>query len=358
MKRNRRIESIAVLLIICACIIGLPVYAVASEPYVYIQTSDHAVDICQQMGILRGGDNGLDRRYLSSYTTRIQAVHITLRLLAKEEEAMRYTGTSSFNDAHLVTYQEGRNLLAYVRKNSQYGWQGDTGGNINPNGLVTAQALYKVMLTSLGYEINVDFTWESTVKFAEKLGMVSASKKLGNLTNRELAEVLVETMKAKPKGMDITFSEDLLERGVIRYASAYAVGMLPGSPGYQPLLPYQQGGPLVREVRVDAVSRKVTIHFNTNLNPTFAKTVRNYQYYLAGIGYVPLPTRCTTAMPDEYSVIIQFPVDGWAAYQESTERDPFLVYIATDRINELRISGLVDVDGKPIRETYVDIPKV
>jgi hypothetical protein len=110
------------------------------------------------LGLLQGGSNGVDEEYLNLDTQRIQTAIIYLRLLGLEDTAMAYTATTdNFADADQVKDVPGAvNVLAYLRANPQLGWVGD-GTNFNPLGDVTGQALYKVMLVSVGYVQGLDF---------------------------------------------------------------------------------------------------------------------------------------------------------------------------------------------------------
>jgi hypothetical protein len=314
-----------------------------------------ASEICAELGILRGDGNGVDHAYLSKTSNRMQAIYLTLRMAGKEIAAENYTGQRSFADAGLVTDFTARRLLAYAKANPQYGWSGDQAGNIDPFGPLTAQAMYKVLLTVLGYELNEAYEWKDTVAFAGGLGLASAGRKQ-YLTNSDLAAMITEALKTRRNNSEDTLAEYFVGMGVIDGATARKVAILPGSKGFRPILSYGDGGPLLMEATSDAPGKKISIKFNTQLNPTYAKATRNYRYYIPGVGYVPLPSRCATTMPDEFTVVIQFPSDGWAAFEDSVEKDAFVSFIATQRRNELRISGLQDVDGNSLRDLTVDVP--
>ena len=345
------IKGIAILFLSLAIIAGFAAVSAASG----YQTDDAAA-VCRDIGILRGGVNGVDGEYLSEMSTRLQAMHITARLIGKEGVASSYIWTDNFNDSGLVDYESGRNLLAYIKAHPELGWRGDQGGNIDPAGYITAQAMYKVLLSVLGYNPGEDFLWENTLDFAGALGMNSLSKKQGYLINNDIAVMLTEALRTRMKDSEDTLCEHLVDIGAINESAASAVSMLPGSAGFKPLLSYKDGGPLLVEVELQADYRKVGIKFNTALNPTYAKALKNYNFYMPGSGYIPLPGKCQTGMDDEYTAVIQFPSEGWVAYSDNAESDAFLSYIATTRKNELRVSGLYDVDGTPLRDILIDVP--
>ncbi|MCL2057895.1 MAG: hypothetical protein FWH01_02390 [Oscillospiraceae bacterium] len=351
MSKKLIIAALIAVSIILAAVVG-PVPVCANNG----PTISRAAVVCRDIGVLRGGINGVDEAYLSSFATRLQAMHITARLMGRENAAVSYAWTSNFNDAHLVDYEGGRNLLAYVKANPVLGWQGDQQGNVNPLGYMTAQAMYKVLLSVLGYVPEADFDWDATLAFAHKLGLRALAPKRGYLTNNDISFMLVEALKTRMKNSEDTLCEYLTGIGVIRESAAYTANMLPGSPGFAPLLSYRKGGPLLVAVLLAEEQKKVSIRFNTELNPTYAKALKNYNYYMPGTGYIPLPGKCQTSMLDEYTVVIQFPGEGWLSYSERVESDAFLAYIATERKNELRVSGLYDVDGAPLRDVLIDVP--
>lgn len=328
----------------------------AAHVYAFDEIKYPEAGICRDLGVLRGGISGVDDAYLADTTTRLQAMFITIRLIGKESVASTYVWTDNFNDAYLADFESGRNLLAYVKSHPELGWQGDPFGYINPTGYMTAQSMYKVLLSVLGYKINEDFSWDGAIAFAGSIGMRALSLKYGNLTNGDIAIMVVEALKTRKKDSEDTLCEHLVSLGVISPGAAYMTAMLPGSFGYQPLLTYNNGGPLLAETKLDAEKKAVSIKFNTALNPTYAKSLKNYNYYMPGTGYMPLPARCSTSMADEYTVVIHFPSEGWISYNNNTETDAFLTFIASDRANELRVSGLYDVDGNLLRDIYVDVP--
>jgi len=355
--------AVAPLALICAPVSADPGYYEQYDPpgavsivASYEQPISANAAICRDIGVLLGGEDGVDAKYLADFTTRMQAVHITARLIGLEEIGIEYGGVENFGDADLVEYESGLRLLAYMRKRPELGWQGDQEGNINPKGYMTVQAMYKVLLTTLGYIVDEDFLWEDTIAFAGTKGMKAFSTKRGYLSNDNLATTLVETLKTRMKDSEETLCEYLVRSGVINEGAAYKASMLPGSPGYAPLLTYKDGGPLLLRVELDAVQKKLHIIFNTSLNPTYAKALKNYEYYLPGTGYMPLPGRCQTSMSGENTIVIQFPREGWLAIDDSVGTDAFYSYISTSRRNELRVSGLYDVDGAPLPDLYIDVP--
>ncbi|MDR3119860.1 MAG: hypothetical protein LBU58_00755, partial [Clostridiales bacterium] len=164
-----------------------------------------------------------------------QAAYLTLRLVGKEADAESYTGTSNFNDVgHL--YDGGQRRTAYLKAHSaQYGWEGDGTNRLMPDDKVTAQQFYKVLLTVLGYQANVDYPYENTLDYAERLaGMSECSSIRGSLINDDIAVMLVEALLAQVRNETYTLAEFLAEEGVINYNRAVELGVIARSDVIEP----------------------------------------------------------------------------------------------------------------------------
>ena len=130
--------------------------------------------ICADLGMLQGETGTVDEAYVATAPTRLQAAVMFLRLKGLEAEALAFTGEDNFADGE-IAWAEGANLIAYLKANPQLGWIGD-GTSFNPEGVMTAQAYYKVMLEALGYkqttdEVAGDFAWEEVLTFAASVGL-------------------------------------------------------------------------------------------------------------------------------------------------------------------------------------------
>ncbi|MCL2163458.1 MAG: hypothetical protein FWH55_03480 [Oscillospiraceae bacterium] len=356
MKKN--IFYRLIIYLVAGVIILPSFWGVTSAAAATIDGGKTDAEICGELGVLLGSGEGLDSSYLLAYTTREQAAYITLRLMGKEADGSAYMGVRSFKDINenSVGFEEGRRMLNFLRNNPQYGWQGDNAGNFNPAGLLTAQAMYKVALTVLGYKVDEDFKWEDTLTFARGKGMGALGYRVTYLSNSDVASILIETLKANIKDQRMTLCEYLIDQNVISAQKAFAVSMTPGSPGYKPLLSYKNGGPLISEISADLGQNRLRIGFNINLNPSYAKSLKHYEYFVYGKGYVPLPLTCITSMPDETTVVIQFPERGWAE-GNVPPMEAFTTYIATYGRNEIKISGLLDADENLIDDVLIDVPR-
>ncbi|MDO8685186.1 MAG: hypothetical protein Q7J78_00780, partial [Clostridiales bacterium] len=181
--------------------------------------------ICENLKILKGDDSGVSPEYLAYNSTRLQAAIISLRLSGKENEALNFTGSKNFTDAGKLTWQDGKNILAYLKANPQLGWVGLPNGSFGPNDKIDAKAMHKVMLEILGYKQDVDFTYDDVIDFAKSLGfsrVVNASP----FTNTNISSILVETLKMKMKAVALTLVQNIINRSIISNADAVKTGLI------------------------------------------------------------------------------------------------------------------------------------
>lgn len=211
-KTKKRIAATLIALLLIASII-LPIIA----------NADNSVNIVSEIGMLLGDENGVTAEYLSKTPTRLQSAIIFLRLNGLEEEAINYKGYENFKDADSINWEEGRNIMAYLKNNSQLGWIGDN-GNFNPNDLINAKSYYKVMLESLGYKQNEDFTWDNIDEFLIQMDLIKVLNS-DLFTVNDLAIATVETLQAKKKNSEKTLAEVLIANGKIDEEIALSVGL-------------------------------------------------------------------------------------------------------------------------------------
>lgn len=190
-------------------------------------------EICEILGILKGEGKGLTDEYLLKETERLQAVILTLRLAGNsyEEVALEYEGEDNFTDADVILWTEGRNILAYIKSNPQFGWRGNIDGSFNPQGKITAQMLYKVLLEALGYQQDYgeggDFQWAEVMDFAFSVGLWDLMG-LEELINADVAIGIAEALQLNVKGHDITLLDKLVSDGSIDINKAIATGLYGG----------------------------------------------------------------------------------------------------------------------------------
>ena len=237
--------------------------------------------ICAELGLLLGEGQGVTDEYLAQLTKRYQAAYLTLRLVGKEAEAEQYTGKDNFNDVgHL--YEGGQRRTAYLRAHSaQYGWEGDGTNRLMPDDAVTAQQFYKVLLTVLGYQANVDYPYEETLAFAQRTtGMKECANISGGLINDEIAIMMVEALLTYIRGETYTLAEFLAEEGVIDYEKAVELDVIsrPENDIIEPIVPVDPEPETPTELIAAEVNASNYAEINIVFNQAISKDSidRNY----------------------------------------------------------------------------------
>ena len=141
------------------------VLMLTSLPGITVQAEDtigREAKACSELGILLGSDkSGVTAQYLSNIPTRLQAYVIALRLKGLYAEAGKFVSSKNFLDASAAGW--AKNYLAYAKNYPELGWTGYSDGRFGVNDNINAQAFYKVLLETLGYKQNVDFTYAKTL---------------------------------------------------------------------------------------------------------------------------------------------------------------------------------------------------
>jgi len=224
---------------------------------------------CADLGMLKGEGGTVDAAYTATAPTRLQAAVMFLRLKGLEAEALAFTGEDNFADGE-IAWAEGANLIAYLKANPQLGWIGD-GTSFNPEGVMTAQAYYKVMLEALGYkqttdEVAGDFAWTEVLTFAASVGLSKVAE-VENFTVNDLAIATVEALKVNVKDTEKTLADTLVEAGVIDEAAAVAAGLV-------------EEVPTTVGVAIDDVyatgNAVVVVEFEDDVDPAAAGNIANY----------------------------------------------------------------------------------
>ncbi len=214
MKSMKKILSAILTVALLASFFVMPVNAAVSQD----------AQTCAAIDVLRGDGSGVTETYLAKNTNRSQGAKILLRLMGLEVEADAYTGTATFLDASDATAY-WQPMLAYLKANPDVGFQGYPDGTFQPNKTMTAQEIYKVLLVSLGYVENEDFTWGEVFSFAAGVGL-TALDGTAEITNDDLATALVEALQANKKDGQQLISF-LIDEGVVDLIDAQNAGLVP-----------------------------------------------------------------------------------------------------------------------------------
>lgn len=182
-------------------------------------------EACLTLGIISEDEATVE--YMKQEVTKLTAATMLLRLRGLYEEAKAYNGSESFRDADKVSSTEEKNILAYLKKNPQYGFAGDEEDNFNPTQTVTEQYYYRVLLEALGYkeikeDSSGDFIWEDTLDFAQKVGLTPAKVEKATIDN--LASAVIKALKANTADERVYINK-LIEAGIFTKEQAGYAGI-------------------------------------------------------------------------------------------------------------------------------------
>lgn len=185
-------------------------FAVASASE--LTTSDK-LDVLMDLEVIFGDSSDPDSLKLDTEMERYRSVALMLRLTEDNlHDAMLeydYEGQPSFADAgEFSTYVE--RLVAFTY-NNEVGIHGYEDGTFRPLATMTDQAYAKIMLESLGYTADVDYTWETVAELAEEVGIVEDAASITNTTAQfgEIVELTYETLATESKDESITLGEKI-----------------------------------------------------------------------------------------------------------------------------------------------------
>ena len=212
----RNLRKVVALVLAFAMVLSMSAVSFAAEMT--------AAEKAETLQLLKGEGNGVTAEYLAKTPSRLQAAIISLRLQGLEEEALAFEGTESFTDADQVTWAGGMAVLAYLKANPEAGWVGYEDGSFMPNEPIGAQAYVKVMLEALGYEQDVDFTWDEVFTFAASKGLTGLTAGT-TMTNDALAVGMVDALAATNADGEVLV-DALVAAGAIDEADAMAAGLV------------------------------------------------------------------------------------------------------------------------------------
>lgn len=223
----RKVKSIIILLLI-ACI------SFTAVPFVYASTNisifDKA-DALNELLILEG--NGSGDYMLDEPVLRSQAAAFITRLLGKKNYVLLNSAILSitkFSDvtanqwyAPYVGYCAEQGIIAGVSENSY-----------EPEENISEKAFLKLLITSLGYEYGVDFSWSNVLQKAYELGLVSDSSYLTKTQDNldylreDVISAIYNALTKVNKKTKITHLQNLINEKIITREQAVATGLASG----------------------------------------------------------------------------------------------------------------------------------
>lgn len=197
-------------------------YAIINEKGEYLFISEE-LKIMEKLGLMQGDGNGVTATYANKTSTRIQSAVMVLRINGLEQQALNYNGQNNFKDGKNYSWQQGANLMSYLKDNPEIGFIGDNKNCFLPNVELTQKQYVKVMLENLGYKQNEDFKYDDTLSFAKSIGI--NIEDTSNFTNYDLAKTTVMFLNAKTTD-GIKFIEKLINLGVVSKNVAKELGFI------------------------------------------------------------------------------------------------------------------------------------
>ncbi|MCD8374330.1 MAG: S-layer homology domain-containing protein [Oscillospiraceae bacterium] len=180
MKKNFKRLLCLVLVVSLVCSLAVTASAASLSDYTDVDdiTYVEAVDVLTSIGILEGTDGAFNG---SENMTRAQAAKIIAYLALGADTASSLSATSApFDDVALTHWAVG--YIAYCASAGII--DGDGTGNFNPEDEVTAYQFGKMLLCTLGYGVNGEYTGASwAVTVAADAGSLGIYKdKVGSLS--------------------------------------------------------------------------------------------------------------------------------------------------------------------------------
>ena len=110
---------------------------------------------------------------------------------------------------------------------------GDPSGNYKPNDYVTEKSFIKIMLEILGYQMNIDYTWESIYRKAYEIGLVTDLFYIAkvedntNFLRSEAVNIIYSALTIKEKSTDKELFYKLIDANIITEKDAIKIGFIP-----------------------------------------------------------------------------------------------------------------------------------
>ena len=157
---------LALILGIMILLTGIPVRAAES-------TLEEKAARLNKLGVLKGDGKSYN---LTGTLTRQEAATFIVRLLGAEKEVMANSAgypIGAFTDINAKTDWAAPYIGYCLQKGIINGY---TDRTFRPRAKLEMQAFAKLLLVALGYQYEKDFTWQTTLKKAEDLKIVTASE--------------------------------------------------------------------------------------------------------------------------------------------------------------------------------------
>lgn len=174
------------------------------------------------LGLLSGSDKGFE---LDRQTTRCEAAVMVVRLLGKENEAIR----KDYNHHFLDVPKWASPYIGYMYKNGLV--NGITKYKYGSQENIDAKSYITFVLRVLGYRDNgVDFTWSDALEFACEKELISVKEKIDlkskTFLRDDFINISFSALSTKKKNSKDTIGDILLSEGIINYYIALKTNLI------------------------------------------------------------------------------------------------------------------------------------
>ncbi len=219
-KMRSKIKILIVILILILVSVGLPIHAaVVSMPSINNTSSqpvgnltsdtsnyEKAIDL-KVLGLLNNKPVYFE---LDRAPTRAEGTAMLIRLLGKEYQVRQGSYSHPFTDVP----SWANNYVGYAYQNGIT--KGNGNGSFGANELLSAKQYVTFVLRSMGYQDNIDFSYDNALAKAREIGLLSDAE-LSDLLSRpyflrsDLVAVSHNALKVKIKGSSRTLAEKLVD---------------------------------------------------------------------------------------------------------------------------------------------------
>lgn len=220
-------------IILMALIIGLsmPLSIKINAKETNLSRNNQA-EVLNKLDILRGSGESFE---LDKKLTRAEAATFIVRLLGKEDLVNSQKDQYSYTSYTDVSPDEWyAAYVGYCDKNSIINGYADK--TFKPHEYLSEKAFLKMLLTSVGYGYNVDFTWNNVNYYAHKAGIVddaayskNVDDVITNYTRGDVVEVIFSTLQVISKETSMRMIQSFIDKDLITKYEATNYGLIEDS---------------------------------------------------------------------------------------------------------------------------------
>lgn len=184
-------------------------------------------EVLHELDVLRGDGTSFN---LEATLRRSEAVAFVTRLMLKDEFVLENKADYVLTDFTDVSEKEWyAPYIGYGMSINMLNGMGN--GQFKPNDWLSEKAFLKMLLVALGYDYNVDFTWDNLYIKAHEVGLVKNSSYLTKTTDNTdykryaVVEVLFNALALRGK-RDEKFVQSFINKGSLTQEKAEEYGLI------------------------------------------------------------------------------------------------------------------------------------